>query len=64
MLLDEKELLQQAFDPLYVSEAEAQEAFEKMRSEIAAASAKRIVGQFTFLFVIVSRPFQINSCRE
>ncbi|EUB63128.1 Ribonuclease Z [Echinococcus granulosus] len=41
VILDEKELLQQAFDPLYVSEAEAEEAFKKMRSELNAAIAKR-----------------------
>ncbi|KAL5106152.1 Zinc phosphodiesterase ELAC protein 2 [Taenia crassiceps] len=41
IILDEKELLQQAFDPLYVSEAEAEEAFKEMRSKLNAAIAKR-----------------------
>ncbi|VDK40598.1 unnamed protein product [Taenia asiatica] len=41
VILDEKELLQQAFDPLYVSEAEAEEAFKEMRSKLNAAIAKR-----------------------
>ncbi|KAL5963070.1 Ribonuclease Z mitochondrial [Taenia solium] len=41
VILDEKELLQQAFDPLYISEAEAEEAFKEMRSKLNAAIAKR-----------------------
>lgn len=44
IILDEKNLLQQAFDPLYVSEAEAEEAFKEMRSKLNAAIAKRNEG--------------------
>ncbi|VDM30928.1 unnamed protein product [Hydatigera taeniaeformis] len=41
VILDENELLQQAFDPLYVSEVEAEEAFKEMRSKLNSTIAKR-----------------------
>lgn len=50
-MLDEQEILQQTFDPLYVSEEEGSEAFAKMKAELATASAERASGKWTILIL-------------
>ena len=48
MFLDEKELLQQAFDPLYVTEEEARAAFEKINRHLTLSmSPRRKLGQLS-----------------
>lgn len=42
--MDEKELLQQSFDPLYVTEAEAVEKCKKMSEDVEAAAVERCKG--------------------
>uniref|UniRef100_A0A5K3F869 ribonuclease Z n=1 Tax=Mesocestoides corti TaxID=53468 RepID=A0A5K3F869_MESCO len=66
--LDAQDLIQQAFDPLYVSQAEADTAFAEMRREIDVAIDKRTRGdvksrlddldwpEFTFLGTASSSP--------
>uniref|UniRef100_A0A0X3PRM5 ribonuclease Z n=1 Tax=Schistocephalus solidus TaxID=70667 RepID=A0A0X3PRM5_SCHSO len=39
--LSEENLINESFDPLYVSQVEAEEAFKKMREELRVASEKR-----------------------
>lgn len=52
IVLDEQKLIQQSFEPLYVTENEAAEKCKVMREEVEAAIIKRSKGNITFLFAI------------